>query len=99
MSLSKSLDNANRSARMSNMNNNDIIYRIRNHTPAIDSTLVEDAIKCIWDLEDERDRARMEYCIAESENDAYNEVMSSPAIIAEECGWGYLKERFDEQEG
>jgi hypothetical protein len=97
MSLSKSLDNANRPATMSNMNNNDIIYRLRNHTPAICSTLIEDAIKHIWDLEDQRDQARMEYCIAESENDAYNEVMSSPATIAEECGWGYLKERFDGQ--
>ena len=97
MSLSKSLDNGNRPATMSNMNNNDIIYRLRNHTPAIDSALVEDAIKCIWDLEDQRDLARIEYCIAEAENDMHNHVSTSPAQIAEECGWEYLAERFDGQ--
>ncbi len=99
MSLSKSLDNANRPATMSNMNNNDIIYRLRTHTPAICSTLIEEAIKHIWDLEDQRDQARMEYCIAEAENDMHNHVSTNPAQIAEECGWEYLVERFDEQEG
>lgn len=108
MSLSKSLDNANRPATMSNMNNdynnpqnhdNDLIYRLRTHTPAICSTLIEEAIKHIWDLEDQRDQARMEYCIAEAENDMHNHVSTNPAQIAEECGWEYLVERFDEQEG
>jgi hypothetical protein len=84
---------------MSNMNNNDIIYRLRTHTPAICSTLIEEAIKHIWDLEDQRDQARMEYCIAEAENDMHNHVSTNPAQIAEECGWEYLVERFDEQEG
>lgn len=102
MSLSKSLDNPNRPATMSNMNNdynNNLIYRLRTHTPAICSTLIEDAIKHIWDLEDQRDQARMEYCIAEAENDMHNHVSTNPAQIAEECGWEYLVERFDEQEG
>jgi hypothetical protein len=87
---------------MSNMNNdynNNLIYRLRTHTPAICSTLIEDAIKHIWDLEDQRDQARMEYCIAEAENDMRNHVSISPAQIAVECGWNYLVERFDEQEG
>jgi hypothetical protein len=93
---------------MSNMNNdynnpqnhdNDLIYRLRTHTPAICSTLIEEAIKHIWDLEDQRDQARMEYCIAEAENDMHNHVSTNPAQIAEECGWEYLVERFDEQEG
>lgn len=83
---------------MSNMNNNDLIYRLRTHTPAICSTLIEDAVKRIWELEDERDKARIEYCIAEAENDMHNHVSTSPAQIAEECGWDYLVERFDEQE-
>lgn len=83
---------------MSNMNNdNDIIYRLRTHTPAICSTLIEDAIKEIENLEDQRDQARMEYCIAEAENDMRNHVSISPAQIAVECGWNYLAERLNEQ--
>lgn len=39
------------------MSDKDIIHRIRTHAPAIDPTLVEDVIKRIWKLEDERDES------------------------------------------
>ena len=78
------------------MSDKDIIYRIRTHAPTIDPTLVEDVIKRVWELEDERDEARREVCRLDSiwhaEHGNFQVEKFGPKALAEQRGWDCFKE-------